>query len=98
MTGWRVSEPLKLVCEVLDLVNGTAITRAGDNKGGRECCVPLHPIVIDHLEPIKTFSPAVFPWPDDVQQLWPQLHLIQSKAGIKKVCLKTHEYSWQESL
>ena len=55
MTGWRVSEPLKLVWEDVDLDAGFAITRAGDNKGGKESRVPLHPVVIDHLRTLKTF-------------------------------------------
>ena len=45
MTGWRVSEPLALRRDDLDLDVGTAITRAEDNKAKRDNLVPLHPVV-----------------------------------------------------
>lgn len=93
MTGWRVSEPIKLLWEDVDLEGGYAITRAADNKGKKEAKVPLHPIVIEHLKTIKTFSREVFPWPLDGKQLWVELHKIQAKAGIKKVCRKDHPHN-----
>lgn len=49
MTGWRISEPLALRRDDLDLNAGTAITRHTDNKGKRNDVVPLHPIVVEHL-------------------------------------------------
>ena len=36
MTGWRIGEPLALKRDDLDMENGTAITRAKDNKGKRD--------------------------------------------------------------
>ncbi len=49
MTGWRISDMLGLRREDLDLEAGTAITRAEDNKAGRDELVKLHPVVVEHL-------------------------------------------------
>jgi integrase len=61
MTGWRIGEPLALSRDHLDLEAGTAVTRADDNKGGRDDLVPLHSVVIEHLRKIASFEPVVFP-------------------------------------
>lgn len=82
MTGWRISEPLALRREDLDLVAGTAITRAADNKAGRDERVPLHPVVIEHLRRIEDFGPLVFPWPHHERTLWVDFRKIQKAAGI----------------
>ncbi len=86
MTGWRVGEPLALKCDDLDMETGVAITRHADNKGNRDERVPLHPVVIEHLERIQSFSPAVFPWPSRREALYDQLREIQEAAGIHLVC------------
>jgi integrase len=52
MTGWRIGECLALKRADLDLENGRATTRAGDNKGKRDEVVPLHALVVDHLRRI----------------------------------------------
>ena len=93
MTGWRVSEILKLQREDLDLKEGYAITRAGDNKGKKTVKVPLHPLIVDHMETIKGFGPEVFPWPHEATAIYDQLHAIQLKAGIEKKCTKDHKHS-----
>jgi len=62
MTGWRIGEPTSLRRSDLDLDAGTAITRHGDNKGGHDERVPLHPTVVEHLHKIQSFEPVVFPW------------------------------------
>jgi integrase len=61
LTGWRISEPLKLRRSDLDLDAGVAITRARDNKAKRDERVPLHPFVIEHLRGIVSYTEAVFP-------------------------------------
>ncbi|MEQ8786210.1 MAG: tyrosine-type recombinase/integrase [Pirellulaceae bacterium] len=91
MTGWRVGEPLALRREDLDLVNGTAITRASDNKGGRDEVAPLHDVVVEHLRSIPSFSALVFPWPHERKKLWEQFGDIQRAAGIKLDCNEQHE-------
>jgi integrase len=82
MTGWRIGEPLALRREDLDLDHGTAVTRAEDNKGGRDELVPLHPVVIDHLRRINCFEPVVFPWPHHERTLWLEFGKIQDAAGL----------------
>ena len=62
MTGWRISEPLALGRDDLDLEAARAITRHGDNKGKRDEVIPLHPVVIEHLRKITCFDRVVFPW------------------------------------
>jgi integrase len=93
MTGWRVGEILKLTRDDLDLKNGYAITRAKDNKGKKTVKVPLHPIVVEHLEQIKGFTAEVFSWPHEETAIYDQLHLIQDKAGVTKQCTKDHEHT-----
>ena len=87
MTGWRISEPLALTWDDVSLDNGTAITRAEDNKGKRDEQIPLHPIVVDHLRKIIDFSqlgnkPLVFFWNHNRRGLWTEFHAIQEEAGI----------------
>lgn len=93
MTGWRVSEILALLREDLDLKDGIAITRAADNKGKRTVRVPLHPMIVEHLEALNGFSPEVFAWPHEETAIYDQLHLIQTKAGVAKKCTKDHTHN-----
>ena len=77
MTGWRISEPLALRRDDLDLDAGEAVTRAADNKGKRDDRVPLHPVVIEHLRAIQTFDDRVFVWEHHKRQLYDELLRIQ---------------------
>lgn len=86
MTGWRVGEPLALRRDGLDMEAGVAITRHADNKGARDERVPLHSVVIEHLEAIRSFSRLVFPWPYDRRVLYDQFREIQEAAGIHLAC------------
>ena len=83
MTGWRISELLSLRREDLDLNAATAITRAADNKGKRDESVPLHPVVVEHLQRIACAGPLVFPWSKDYSSLWGEFGRIQKEVGIK---------------
>jgi integrase len=93
MTGWRISEPLALHRDDLELEAGTAITRYGDNKGNRDDVAPLHPVVIEHLRKITSFDASVFPWAQDRRGLWVEFHRIQKAAGIKLTCREDHEHT-----
>ena len=93
MTGWRVNEPLSLLWEDIDLAAGTAITRAEDNKGNREEQIRLHPLVVEHLETIKSFHVEVFPWFNSPSTLWNQFHRIQRAAGVHLTCRGMHEHT-----
>lgn len=93
MTGWRISEILALRREDLDLAGGEAITRAADNKGKRDESIPLHPIVIEHLERIPSFSPVVFSWPHARKTLWTEFSRIQNDAGVSLSCHEDHEHT-----
>lgn len=93
MTGWRVSEPLSLLRLDLELKSGCAITRSGDNKASREARVPLHPVVVEHLELIEDKTLEVFPWNNGRRTLWDHFHMIQTKAKVSKVCRKNHPHS-----
>ena len=83
MTGWRIGEILALRRDDLDLEAGAAITRAADNKGGRDEKTPLHEVVVDHLRQIVCFEPMVFPWYYHERTLWTDFGSIQEAAGIK---------------
>lgn len=93
MTGWRISEPLALRRDDLNLEAGTAITRHTDNKGKRDDVVPLHPIVVEHLRKIQSFHDLVFPWPHGRRDIWSEFHRIQKTAGIDLPCLEKHEHT-----
>jgi integrase len=93
MTGWRISELLSLRKEDLDLNAATAITRAADNKSKRDECMPLHPIVVEHLKRIACDGPLVFPWSEDHGSLWEEFGRIQKEAGIKLPCSEKHEHT-----
>ena len=86
MTGWRVGEPLALRRGDVDFERGTALTRAEDNKGGRDDLVPLHPVVVDHLRKIPSFADSMFPWPHHRRTLDVEFHRIQQAAGIHLPC------------
>jgi integrase len=90
MTGWRISEILALKWQDVDLHNRTAKTRATDNKGKRDAVVGLHPVVVEHLLPLKTFHPNVFPWDHDRKLLSKHFHAIQAGAGIDLPCRVTN--------
>jgi integrase len=83
MTGWRISEILAMKRTDLDLSAGTAVTRAEDNKGGRDDIVKLHPVVIEHLKKLAAFDPHVFPWNHNRRTLHTEFARIQEAAGIK---------------
>lgn len=62
MTGWRISEILALGWADVNLDKGQALTRASTNKLKRDETTPLHPIVVEHLRPLRAFHPNVLPW------------------------------------
>lgn len=93
MTGWRISELLSLRWEDVDLDARTALTRHSDNKGGRDELVPLHPVVVEHLERIRGFGRLVFPWPHAGPMLWRTFHRLQRLAGIHLPCREDHEHT-----
>jgi len=83
MTGWRISELLKLRRSDLDLERGTALTRAADNKGRRDSLTPLHAIVVEHLQQLPGFAKCVFAWPYDRRTLWVEFYRLQMAADVK---------------
>lgn len=93
MTGWRISETLAVRRDDVDLDEGYAITRHADNKGKRDERVPLHPVVIDHLNQIPSFEPVMFPWYHSRESLWTEFQRIQEAAGIHLKCHEDHEHT-----
>lgn len=82
MTGWRIGSLLALRWEDVDLDEGHAVSRAADNKGRRDDLIPLHPVVIDHLQGLKSFSPMVFPWNHSRRKVFSEFGRLQMAAGI----------------
>ncbi len=83
MTGWRVGQIMALRWSDVDLERATAFSRAADNKGKRDVLLPLHPLVVDHLRRIKSFSPLVFPWALGKKDMYREFYAIQAAAGAK---------------
>ena len=86
MTGWRIGELLSLKWADVDLEAGTAVTRARDNKGGRDEIVRLHPLVVEHIREIRCFHPNVFAWEHHRRTLDVEFAKIQDAAGIRLRC------------
>jgi integrase len=85
-TGWRIDEIISFRRTDLDLKTGAILTRAADNKGGRDDTDFLPTAVIDAIKSVVGFGPLVFEWPHDERTLWVQFQRIQAAAGIKLVC------------
>ena len=84
-TGWRISEILALRREDVDLKTGAVVTRAADNKGGRDDIDHLTPTALEHVNRIIGFGPLVFPWPHDRRTLDTVFHRIQESAVDREV-------------
>ncbi|NLX55874.1 MAG: tyrosine-type recombinase/integrase [Planctomycetaceae bacterium] len=84
LTGWRAWEPLALTKGDIEWTKARVFLRAELNKGDRDEVVPLHPLVIEHLEQIKSFGPHLLPWPLPRRKLWDIFHRIQDAAGVKR--------------
>ncbi|MDZ4688496.1 MAG: tyrosine-type recombinase/integrase [Planctomycetaceae bacterium] len=83
LTGWRIGQILALRWEDVDLEAATALSRADDNKGRRDVRIPLHPIVIQHLQKLRsTFALTVFPWNHALRTLWVEFGRLQESAGL----------------
>ncbi len=103
MTGWRISDMLGLRRDDLDLEDGTAVTRAEDNKGKRDERVKLHPVVVEHLKKLPGFTPTVFPWNHNRRTLDEEFLRIQQTATVangkgedvplRLPCSKQHEHT-----
>jgi integrase len=83
MTGWRIGSLLALCWADVDLDNGWALSRAADNKGKRDQRVTLHPIVVDHLRKLVSFSPVVFPWNRSRRGLYDEFSAIQRASKVR---------------
>lgn len=96
MTGWRVGQILALRWEHVDLEARTALSRAEDNKGKPDVEIPLHPVVVDHLQKLtSSFDQLVFPWNLHERTLWVHFAKIQKASGIPK-CGKEGWYGFHD--
>ena len=85
-TGWRIEEILSLRRDDLDFGTGALLTRAADNKGGRDDRDYLPEAVAGLVKGVVGFAPLVFPWPHNERTLWTEFARIQKAAGIRLAC------------
>lgn len=62
------------------------LTRAGDNKGGRDGADYLPVVALELVKGIVTFEPFILAWQHSKERLWGEFHSIQDAAGSKLVC------------
>jgi integrase len=67
----------------VNLDTAMAVTRFRDNKGKRDQLVPLHPLVVEHLQKLAGFDPRVFPWNHPVRLVFEEFHRLQEAAKVK---------------
>jgi integrase len=83
MTGWRIGQLLAFRRTDLDFATGEALTRAEENKGKRDQRIPLHGLVLDHLQKLASFEPVFLPWYHNRRRLYKEFERIQSAGGVK---------------
>ncbi len=83
MTGWRINQMLLLRREDVNLEAAQAVTRASDNKGKRDAVIPLHPLVVEHLGLLTSFSPMMLPWNYNRRTLYHEFQRIQEQGGVR---------------
>jgi integrase len=83
LTGWRIGALLALQREDVDLETGVALSQAEDTKGKRDVKTPLHPMIVEHLQRLAAFAPAVFPWRYPVRRLYDEFARLQDLAGVR---------------
>jgi integrase len=93
MKGWRIGDLLSLRRADVDLENGTAISRAENNKGKRDDRVQLHPVVVEHMKRLAGFDPCIFPWEFNIRRLYAEFARIQEAAGIRLPCSGEHKHT-----
>ncbi|MHC4403323.1 MAG: tyrosine-type recombinase/integrase [Planctomycetota bacterium] len=91
-TGWRVEEILLLRRDDLDFRSGAIVTRAADNKGGRDDQDYLPSAVLELVKAIVGFEPVVFFWPHSSRVLWMEFARIQQVGGIHLPCPGANEH------
>jgi integrase len=94
MTGWRIGALLALQRSDVDLKAATALSQAADNKGKRDQFIPLHPIVVAHLERLAGLSPLLFPWNHPRRALFDAFEDIQRAAGVRPD--RKHHYGFHD--
>jgi integrase len=83
MTGWRIGSMLALRWEDVDLDGAKVVSRYEDNKGGRDHAVPIHELIVQHLQRLKSFQPGVFPWFHGRRQLYDEFAKLQNAASVR---------------
>jgi len=85
-TGWRIGEILALRRDDFDPHTGAILTRAADNKGGRDDADHLPAVALELVKVLVGFDALVFAWPHDEKMIRVEFHRVQRAAGIDMPC------------
>jgi len=96
-TGWRIGEILALRRNDVDMKTGAILTRAGDNKGGRDDTDHLPAEALHHVKGLVGFEPMLFTWPHDRRTMWVEFQRIQQAAGIYLACRDEDKHTCTEA-
>jgi integrase len=89
----RIGELLALRWDDTSLTGHGVLTRADDNKAGRDERLPLHPNVVEHLTVFPPKGKLLFPWPYNETTLYEEFRRIQTAAGNHLACHEDHEHT-----
>lgn len=85
LTGWRVGQVLAIQSANVDFEHATVLSPWAETKGRRSERIPVHEVLLQHLEPLKACrmtSDRLFPWTLARSGLYDELRKIEERSGL----------------